>query len=194
MDSSVSQEDLQNASVSQAQAAAMAMSDAKMEYDADNRLISYNGEEVKYDADGNMIYGPLNGTMTSFTYDCRNRLIQAGNIRYVYDAENTRIAVETETGRTEYVTDVVSELSQVLEAYVIETKEDDREGTEDADSDKRTSETVERTIIYIYGNGLIYEYEDDVETAINASITDEEVSVSDNAETSDILVHHYNHI
>ena len=101
----------------------------------------------------------------------------------MYDAENTRIAVETETSRTEYVTDVVSELSQVLEAYVVEMKEEDSEGTdeeiasetEDADLDKLTSETVERTIIYVYGNGLIYEYEDD-------------------AETSDILVHHYNHI
>ena len=47
-----------------------------MTYDAVNRLISYNGKAVSYDADGNMLYGPLNGQMASFTYDCRNRLIR----------------------------------------------------------------------------------------------------------------------
>ncbi|MBQ7066075.1 MAG: hypothetical protein IJN92_04575 [Lachnospiraceae bacterium] len=64
-----------------------------MEYDKTNRLIKYNGKEVKYDKDGNMVYGPLNGVMTSFTYDCRNRLIQAGTTKYEYDAEDNRIAV-----------------------------------------------------------------------------------------------------
>ncbi|MDQ4678515.1 RHS repeat domain-containing protein, partial [Stenotrophomonas maltophilia group sp. RNC7] len=33
-----------------------------MTYTADNRLDTYNGEKVQYDADGNMIFGPLNGT------------------------------------------------------------------------------------------------------------------------------------
>ena len=45
---------------------------------------------LNYDDNGNMIYGPLDGKMTTFTYDVRNRLISAGNQRYEYDAENNR--------------------------------------------------------------------------------------------------------
>ena len=44
-----------------------------MEYDEENRLTKYNGQEVSYDSEGNMTYGPLNGVMTGFVYDCRNR-------------------------------------------------------------------------------------------------------------------------
>ena len=66
-----------------------------MTYDSENRLATYNGQEVTYDDNGNMIYGPLDGKMTTFTYDVRNRLISAGNQRYEYDAENNRIATTT---------------------------------------------------------------------------------------------------
>ena len=48
---------------------------AVMTYDEDNRLVSYNGETVTYDADGNMLHGPLQGQMADYAYDCRNRLI-----------------------------------------------------------------------------------------------------------------------
>ena len=43
-----------------------------MTYGKGNRLLTYNGQEVTYDADGNMIYGPLNGKMVEFKYggDC----------------------------------------------------------------------------------------------------------------------------
>ena len=97
-----------------------------MEYDKTNRLIKYNGVEVKYDKDGNMVYGPLNGVMTSFIYDCRNRLIQAGTTKYEYDAEDNRTAViknagTTEEIRTEYVVDSVEELSRTLMATEIKT-------------------------------------------------------------------------
>ena len=87
-----------------------------MKYDKANRLISYNDQEVLYDDDGNMIYGPLNGEMTEFTYDCRNRLISAGNLSYEYDAENNRIAIidSKEKTRTEFVINTNTSLSQVL--------------------------------------------------------------------------------
>lgn len=62
------------------------LSSVKMAYDEENRLISYNGEALRYDADGNMTYGPVNGVMTELTYDCRNRLASAGGMRYTYDA------------------------------------------------------------------------------------------------------------
>ena len=58
-----------------------------MKYDKANRLIEYNGEEVRYDADGNMVYGPVDGRMTELEYDCRNRLIKAGDITYEYKTE-----------------------------------------------------------------------------------------------------------
>ena len=67
-----------------------------MEYNEANQLIKYNGYDVLYDSDGNMIYGPLNGEMTRFTYDCRYRLISAGEVSYSYDAENIMTTVETD--------------------------------------------------------------------------------------------------
>ena len=59
---------------------------ADMTYDADNRMLTYNGEALRYDADGNQTYGPLNGVMTEFTYDCRNRLVSAEDVVYTSDA------------------------------------------------------------------------------------------------------------
>ena len=36
---------------------------ADMTYDAENRMLTYNGEKLKYDADGNMTYGPVRGEL-----------------------------------------------------------------------------------------------------------------------------------
>ena len=108
---------------------------AKMTYDENNRLITYNGEDVKYDKDGNMTYGPLSGEMTDFEYDCRNRLIKAGDTSYTYDAENHRIGVETKEKKITYVVNTQSELSQVLQSTEI----------------KDDKETI---TCYFYGNGL----------------------------------------
>ena len=104
-----------------------------MEYDAANRLVKYNNEDVLYDADGNMTYGPLNGVMTAFTYDCRNRLVSAGNTTYAYDAENNRISVTVGSTTTSYVVENNSgELSKIL-----------------------SSTTGNKTTLYIYGSGLL---------------------------------------
>ncbi|SDJ62915.1 intein N-terminal splicing region/RHS repeat-associated core domain-containing protein, partial [Lachnospiraceae bacterium G41] len=123
------------------------LTSASFKYDAENRLIEYNGKEVRYDADGNMVYGPVNGVMTDLSYDCRNRLIYAGGVRYEYDAENTRIAEETSEHRVEYITDVVSNsLSRVLVKKTY----------------KKTNGVVATNSIdrlYVYGNGLISEKE-----------------------------------
>ncbi|MDD6071895.1 MAG: polymorphic toxin-type HINT domain-containing protein, partial [Clostridiales bacterium] len=88
-----------------------------MDYDAANRLTSYNGEKVIYDEKGNMLYGPVDGVMQELTYDCRNRLIEAGGVSYTYDAENTRIATTKDGRTTEYVTDTGGSLSRLLTAY-----------------------------------------------------------------------------
>ena len=90
-----------------------------MTYDADNRLLTYNGQSVQYDACGNMTKGPLNGGMAEFTYDCRNRLVKVKEedgrtTVYEYDAEDIRTASVTGGVRTEYITDRETVYSQVL--------------------------------------------------------------------------------
>ncbi|MBP3458388.1 MAG: hypothetical protein J6K58_04200 [Lachnospiraceae bacterium] len=90
-----------------------------MTYDEDNRLLTYNGQNVEYDAVGNMTRGTLKVGMAEFTYDCRNRLIRVeeedGTVTaYEYDAENIRTAVITNGIRTEYITDRESTYSRVL--------------------------------------------------------------------------------
>ena len=116
-----------------------------MTYDSSNRMVTYNGEDVLYDDDGNMLYGPLDGVMTEFEYDCRNRLVRAGDTYYEYDAENVRTATETPEYREEYITESVSQFSRVL-VITREYKTEDKTDTEK----------------YYYGNGLIYEKSSEV--------------------------------
>ena len=122
-----------------------------MTYDANNRLLTYNDEEIVYDKDGNMTYGPLAGEMTSFVYDCRNRLIRAGDTKYIYDAENNRIGVETKEQKTTYVVNSQPELSQVLQSITIKLS-----GTDDTSDSTETitDQTEKETTCYFYGNGL----------------------------------------
>lgn len=108
-----------------------------MEYDECNRLISFNGQEVLYDANGNMTYGPLNGKMTEFVYDCRNRLIKAGDISYTYDADNVRTSVITPDYEETYVVDRVNSPTETLQII------------------RKSLEETE-TINYYYGLGLLY--------------------------------------
>jgi RHS repeat-associated protein len=81
-----------------------------MTYSAANRLATYNGQAVQFDADGNMVSGPLSGEMANFSFDSRNRLVQAGSTSYRYDAENQRMGVN----QTSYVINSQPALSQVL--------------------------------------------------------------------------------
>ena len=118
---------------------------ASMTYDADNRLLTYNGETIRYDGDGNMVYGPVDGVMSELHYDCRNRLTGAGGVTYTYDAENIRIKAETADYTEVYVTDTVSaSLSRVLTMTVYEKTEG-------------VTEPTGITTTYLYGQGLISE-------------------------------------
>lgn len=114
------------------------LASAEMKYNAANQLIEYNGEEVKYDADGNMIYGPLNGSMAEFKYDCRNRLISAGGVTYSYDAENNRISKTSGDETIEYVVDSIGSLTSIL-----------------------TASTDSEITYYVYGTGLIGQEKND---------------------------------
>ncbi|MCI1695608.1 RHS repeat-associated core domain-containing protein [Aneurinibacillus aneurinilyticus] len=91
------------------------VANATMTYTADNRLATYNGHAVSYDADGNLISGPLNNTMQTYTYDARNRLIEAGDTRYGYNSEDIRTSVTTADSITiRYVVNPHTLFSQVL--------------------------------------------------------------------------------
>lgn len=85
-----------------------------MTYQADNRLKTYNGQLVEFDADGNMTKGPLGDTFATFSYDTRNRLISAGNTQYTYTIENHRTKVTDNGQTTEYLVNPHAALSQVL--------------------------------------------------------------------------------
>ncbi|HCC07585.1 MAG TPA: hypothetical protein DEP72_05440, partial [Clostridiales bacterium] len=85
-----------------------------MTYDTHNRLATYNGLAVEYDADGNMTKGPLGGELKNFTYDSNNRLTSVAGTTYTYDTENNRIATTDANGTTTYVINPQSNISQLL--------------------------------------------------------------------------------
>ena len=99
-------------------------------YDTNNRLVVFNGENVMYDADGNMTAG----NNTCFGYDSLNRLIYAGDHDYTYNAENVRIRNLCTDDDTTYVYNINCKLSQLL---------------------VKTTNGV--TTKYVYGRGLIGE-------------------------------------
>ncbi|WP_172253550.1 polymorphic toxin-type HINT domain-containing protein [Saccharibacillus deserti] len=108
--------------------------DLQMTYTTDNRLATVNGEAVTYDAEGNMLSGPLGGTTQAYRYDARNRLIEAGGVSYGYDNENNRNSITVNGVTTKQIINPHAVLSQVL-------METDAAGTPQAR--------------YVYGLGLI---------------------------------------
>jgi YD repeat-containing protein len=88
--------------------------DVSMTYGSDNRLATYNGQNVIFDNDGNMTTGPQSGNIGDYTYDSRNRLTSTGPYSYEYDAENNRIGVTENGNKTTYVINPQSKLSQTL--------------------------------------------------------------------------------
>ena len=84
--------------------------DSSCIYDKNNRLIEYNGKEVVYDLDGNM----LSDGMSAFEYDSANRLIKAGTNEYTYNAEDVRIRNLCGEEDTTYIYNTNCRLSQLL--------------------------------------------------------------------------------
>ncbi|MBK8039904.1 MAG: RHS repeat-associated core domain-containing protein [Verrucomicrobiaceae bacterium] len=85
-------------------------------YDTGNRLATFNGSAVTFDADGNMTNGPVvsGSGFAAFTYDSRNRLTSFGGVSYGYDAENRRVSWTDGAGTTRFVINPNAALSQVL--------------------------------------------------------------------------------
>lgn len=131
--------------------------DATMTYTAANRLATYNGKQIKHDADGNMTKGPLDGAMKVFQFDSRNRLRQVAGTFYQYDAENQRIAVKSNGKTTHYVINPHAALSQVL----VKTAAD---GTQ---------------TYYVYGLGLIGEETDGAYLAYHHDLRGSTVALTD---------------
>ena len=104
--------------------------DSSFQYDANNRLISFNGNTVSYDLDGNML---SNGTLTC-TYDSVNRLVSAGGHTYTYNAEDVKIRNLCAEEDTTYTYNTNAKLSMLLM--------------------KTTNGVVTK---YVYGKGLIGE-------------------------------------
>ena len=103
-------------------------------YDADNRLLSYNGKTISYDMDGNMLTSIIEDEPMDFEYDSANRLLYAGGQNYTYDAEDNRIFNVRECYETLYTYNTNCKLSQLLQ--------------------KMTNGIVTK---YVYGLGLIGE-------------------------------------
>ncbi len=85
-------------------------------YDADNRLATFNGVAVAFDANGNLTSGPAvtGAGSAAFSYDARNRLTALGGTTYGYDAENRRVSLADASGTTRYVHNPNAPLSQLL--------------------------------------------------------------------------------
>ncbi len=110
---------------------------ATMTYDGDNRLKSYNSQPVSFDADGNMLTGPLPMAVggSHFTFDPRNHLSQAAGSSYQYGPEGRRT---NWTGSDGITRTFVIDPSEALDRALIRTK-----GT--------------TTTYYVYGLGLLYQ-------------------------------------
>lgn len=82
----------------------------EMSYDADNRLIEYEGQTLDYDPNSNLINGPFG----AYAYDSRNRLLSANDLTYQYDPENRRVGVESSEGTSHFVYNPNAVLDQLL--------------------------------------------------------------------------------
>jgi len=103
-------------------------------YDHDNRLMTWNTQNVTFDDDGNMTNGPLpSGSFATYVYDQRNRMTSAGGMGYRYNPDGLRVEI-TGTDAATFVIDPNAKLSRTL---------------------IRSKNGI--TTYYVYGLGLIYE-------------------------------------
>ena len=76
-------------------------------FDADDRLATFNGQNVSNDADDNMTHAPVSATdWKNFQYDSRNRLTAVGTPQEwqnIYDAEGIRVEYRNAGVPTKFV-------------------------------------------------------------------------------------------
>lgn len=129
-------------------------------YGDDNELTRVNGLNTAIDKDGNLTsYTDTDGNKHNAAYDIKNRLVSYDGVDYGYDAENNRTSIDN--------TEVII----------------------DNDSDRLSRLLMERTgddvVKYVYGNGLIGAYRDDVFETYHYDLRGSTVSVSD--ESGDVV-------
>ena len=111
---------------------------AAMTFDDSNGLLTFNGQTIAHDADGNSLRTPLPaGGWADLTYDSRNRLTGAGATTYSYNAEGHRVGITSANETTTLTVDPQGALPRVLE---------------------RVKNGVRTR--YVYGAGLQYEVND----------------------------------
>jgi len=111
------------------------LTNRNMAFDDDNRMITFNGQTIVNDLDGNMTSGPLtNNSMVSYAFDGRNRLLSAGGLNYSYDPAGNRTSITNGATVTQFVINPNARLPQTL---------------------MRIKSGV--TNYYVYGAGLLYQ-------------------------------------
>ena len=92
------------------------LSPLAMSYDADDRLVKWDGHGTTVDADGNLTKAPVGGRLKRLSYDARNRLTAVARAQYTYDAENRRIGFSEGKTSTTYVHSPHAPMSELLTA------------------------------------------------------------------------------
>ena len=85
---------------------------AQMTYGPDNRLATYNGQDVEYNARGALTRGPLNGTLANFDYFLSGNLSRAGNNSYAYDEQDRLIEISGPDGVSRFTINPAPALAQ----------------------------------------------------------------------------------
>jgi RHS repeat-associated protein len=114
--------------------------DVSVTYDDDNRLLTFDGQSVTHDSDGNMTVGSIREDSGNLilTYNSRNQLTNADGLAYVYDAEGRRRTITDSAGVTRDVIDPNTAMSRLLVRH-------------QPDGSKT---------FYVYGLGLLYEVDE----------------------------------
>jgi len=114
--------------------------DVTATYDDDNRLLTFDGQSIVHDDDGNMTTGPVrpdSGNLT-LVYNSRNQLESADGVSYTYDAEGRRRTITDNEGETRDVIDSSAAMSRLLVRH----------------------HPDESKTFYVYGLGLLYEVDE----------------------------------
>lgn len=86
-----------------------------MTYDAANRAITFDGQALDSDSDGNLLTVPRDGELVTAGYDVFNRVESLGDDRYGYDADGLRTLTLLDGVERRYVHDVGGYSSPMVE-------------------------------------------------------------------------------
>ncbi|MDR7666092.1 LamG-like jellyroll fold domain-containing protein [Methanosarcina sp. Z-7115] len=75
-------------------------------YNAGNQIISYNGQQLNYDDDGNLVTLPSAQDMATVTYDWYNRIRTINNDSYAYDEDGLRSSTTVNGITRKFVYDI----------------------------------------------------------------------------------------